>query len=188
MSLYAVTVVGVDQPGNLAAVAGALVERGCNIEDSEMAVLRGHSAMMLVVSEPSSEGAGPAGESLGDHLVKAVADRGLNVTVHPIDSIAPADAGGEPWSVAIHGADRPGILFEVTRLLARTSVNITGVKTRAPVGPARPQYAMALQVSVPPGVDGDHVAAQLDKLAGELNLACSMRPEPVPDSGLRQSP
>jgi hypothetical protein len=48
---------------------------------------------------------------------------------------------------------------------------------------------MAFQVTVPPGVDGDEVAAQLDKLGGELNLACSMRPSPpAPEAGLRQSP
>ena len=200
MALYAVTVVGVDQPGNLAAVTGALVELGCNIDDSEMAVLRGHSAMMLVVSPPADPDAlaGPTGrgsrhESLEDHLAKAVADRGLNVTVYPIDPVGRQDAvDGEPWSVAIHGADRPGMLYEVTRLLAKTNVNITGVKTRVHSDPARPQhtttqYFMALQVSVPPGVDGSAVADQLDRLAGELNLACSMRPGSPIESGFRQS-
>jgi glycine cleavage system transcriptional repressor len=187
MALYAVTIVGVDQPGNLAAVAGALVERGCNIEDSEMAVLRGHSAMMLVVSDPPASEPDSL-ESLEVHLAKAVVDRGLNVTVHPIDPIAPDPRpDAQPWSVAIHGADRPGILFEVTRLLGKTNVNITGVKMRVHGDPRRPHNTMALQVSVPAGVDGDEVAADLDKLGGELNLACSMRPA-GPEAGLRQTP
>jgi glycine cleavage system transcriptional repressor len=191
MAVYAVTVVGIDQPGNLAAVAGALVEQGCHIDDSEMAILRGHSSMMLVVSPDADADA----ESLEDALAKAVVDRGLNVTVHPIDpGVSRGIREGEPWTVAIHGANRPGILYEVTRVLARANVNIVGLKTRVHEEAARPQYTMAFQVTVPPGVDGDEVAAQLDKLGGELNLACSMRPAPAdghgggPAAGLRQSP
>jgi predicted amino acid-binding ACT domain protein len=46
---YAVTAVGVDRPGVVAALSGALGEQRCNLEDSQMALLGGHATMMRVV-------------------------------------------------------------------------------------------------------------------------------------------
>jgi predicted amino acid-binding ACT domain protein len=51
---YVVTAVGVDRPGVVAALSGVLVEQRCSLEDSQMAVLGGHAAMMLVVDAPPS--------------------------------------------------------------------------------------------------------------------------------------
>ena len=44
-----VTVVGQDRPGIVAAVAEALYDLGCNLEDATSTILRGHFSMMLVV-------------------------------------------------------------------------------------------------------------------------------------------
>ena len=48
-SLFAVTVLGHDRPGIIAATTEGLAGLGLNIEDSTMTLLRGHFAMMLVV-------------------------------------------------------------------------------------------------------------------------------------------
>ena len=176
MSLCAVMTVGVDRPGNLSAVAGVLVEQGCNIEECEMAVLRGYSAMMLVVTTPQSLDA----PGLAGALEAALAERELSVTVHAVNEVAVGDTKGVPWAVSMQGADRPGIVFEVTRLLSQSGINISGLKTRLRGGDASgyrpPGYTMALEVVVPPEVDGDAVADRLDHLARQLNVACSMRP------------
>ncbi len=52
MPHFAVSAVGVDRPGIVAAVTGVLVEQGCNLEDTSMSILRGHFAMMLLVAGP----------------------------------------------------------------------------------------------------------------------------------------
>jgi glycine cleavage system transcriptional repressor len=174
MPVFALMAVGVDRPGNVAAIAGVLVEQGCNLEDTEIAVLRGYSAMMLVVACPEPMCA----EALAEAVEEGTRELGLGVTVCAIDAatVVPATEPGTAWSVSVYGSDRPGIVFEVTRLLARAGVNITGMKTRTR-GPAElPQYSMALEVAVPAGVDGAEVAASLDSLAGRLDAACSMRP------------
>jgi glycine cleavage system transcriptional repressor len=179
MPLFAVMAVGVDRPGNVAAVAGVLVEQGCNLEDTEIAVLRGYSTMMLVVAGREALSA----EVLQEAIEVGTSEIGLAVIVCEMDSDIPPspDDSGAPWSVSVHGSDRPGIVFEVTRVLARAGVNIIGMKTRIH-GPAGvPVYTMSLDVRVPPGTDGDDVSARLDALAGQLNVACSMRP--VPSSG-----
>ncbi|MBV8303503.1 MAG: amino acid-binding protein, partial [Acidimicrobiia bacterium] len=47
MGHYAVSAVGADRPGIVAAVTRVFVEHGCNLEDTSMTILRGHFAMML---------------------------------------------------------------------------------------------------------------------------------------------
>jgi glycine cleavage system transcriptional repressor len=174
MPLYALMAVGVDRPGNAATVAGVLVEQGCNLEDTEIAVLRGYSTMMLVVDCPERVTA----KGLKAAVEEGTREIGLDVTVSEIDPATPdgADTTGTPWSVSVYGSDRPGIVFEVTRLLARAGINIFGMQTRTH-GPAQLLvYTMSLDVQVPADVDGAEVAASLDNLARRLNVACSMRP------------
>jgi glycine cleavage system transcriptional repressor len=177
MPSFALMAVGIDRPGNAAVVAGVLVEQGCNLEDTEVAVLRGYSAMMLVVSGPEHVSA----EVLKAAVEEGTKEIGLDVTVCEIDPDDPAvqdqaDDAATRWSVSVHGSDRPGIVFEVTRLLAKAGINIIGMKTRTHGPPEMLVYTMSLEVKVPPGVDGADVADSLDSLAGRLNCACSMRP------------
>ncbi len=170
MPHFAISAVGADRPGIVAAVTGALVQHGCNLEDTSMSILRGHFAMMLVV-------AGPAGLD-GDTLERALADvaRALDlvVAVRAIDDEVPPSPRGEAWSVAVYGSDRPGIVHRVASLLADAGVNIVDLDTRVIGPPDRPVYAMVLDVSLPSGMAGEELEAALNGLARELGVECSV--------------
>jgi predicted amino acid-binding ACT domain protein len=77
--------------------------------------------------------------------------------------------------VSVYGAVRPGILHDVTALLASNDVNVTGVETRLVGHPGRPVYVMLLDVTVPPTVDGNTVGAGLTDLGMQLGVECTMR-------------
>src|SRR5437879_841185 len=109
-TLFAISAVGRDQPGIAAAVTGVLVEQGCNLEDTEMAVLRGHFAMMLLVAGPSSLGA----DDLEREMASVAEELDLLVAVRQVDAGAVEPSPGSPWAVSVYGADRPGILHDVT--------------------------------------------------------------------------
>ena len=49
----AVTAIGRDRPGIVAAITSALLEAGGNVDDSQMSILHGHFAVMLIVSPVS---------------------------------------------------------------------------------------------------------------------------------------
>jgi glycine cleavage system transcriptional repressor len=167
--------VGLDRPGIVAALTGVLVEQGCNLEDTEMAVLRGHFAMMLVVTAPD----GLAPEALEQALVEATAHLDLGVTVRSLahgSEAAQHRSRGALWSVAVYGADRPGIVHPVVSFLADLRINIVGMETRVIGEASSPVYAMSLDVEVPPAADGEEVARRLTALGDELGVACSMRP------------
>lgn len=163
-----VTAVGSDRPGVVAALAGVLVEQGCNLSDAQMAVLQGQASMMLVVDCPDHTGA----EALQTALVGGTAELGHAVWVSPIPAPPERPRPGRRWQVAVHGSDRPGVVYEVSRLLAEAGVNVVDMKSRQ-LGAVS---SMTMEVDVPVGVDGAEVADRLDRLGEHLGLACSMRP------------
>jgi predicted amino acid-binding ACT domain protein len=97
------------------------------------------------------------------------------VRVHDVDEQAPGTERGEIWTVAVHGADRTGIVSAVTSALAEAGVSIHDLSTRL-VGTGPPIYSMLLEVVVPDGVDPEAVADRLAAVATELEVALAMRP------------
>src|SRR4051812_20295791 len=112
MTTYAVTAVGPDAPGEVAALAEALAGLGANLEDASMTRLRGHFAMTLVaaVDAPSAD--------VERALAGVSSSSGLHISVWPVDADAAPPVAGSPWLVTVHGADRPGIVAGVARELA----------------------------------------------------------------------
>jgi glycine cleavage system transcriptional repressor len=172
LSHFAVSAIGADRPGIVAAVTGVLVERGCNLEDTSMSILRGHFAMMLVVSAPAGESAASLEAAVGG----ATSELELVVVVRPLDEEVHRSPAGDAWTVSVYGADRPGIVHRVSTVLARAGVNIVDLTTRVIGDESNPVYAMFLDVSVPPAVDPGELTARLDALAAELGVSCTAHP------------
>lgn len=172
MAHVAVTAIGTDRPGIVAAVSQVLVDHQCNLEDSSMTVLRGHFAMMLVVATPDDLDAA----TLDRDLARATEPLGLVVTVRAIDDDAPPSPPGDEWSVAVYGADRPGIVHAVAHALSELAVNIVDLSTRVLGDLDRPVYAMLLDVTVPSSVDAEHVRHAMERLGTELGVECTMHP------------
>jgi glycine cleavage system transcriptional repressor len=162
----AVSAIGADRPGIVAAVTKVLVDRGCNLEDASMSILRGHFAMMLVVAAPGA--AEP--EHLEQEISEATAAFGLVVVVRAIDEGSVPSADGEEWTVSVYGADRPGIVHRVSAALAVAGANITDLTTRVIGEEQRPVYAMFLDVTAPPGTALD---VTLAGVAEELGVSCT---------------
>ena len=165
-----VTAVGADRPGVIAALSGVLVELGCNLSDTQMAVLQGYASMMLVVDAPESVGV----DKLQVALARGCEGLGHALWVQRISDLFPPARPGHRWVVSVHGADRPGVVFEATRLLADAHINVVGLESRL----SGTVCSLSMQVDVPQGVDGNEVATKLDRLGEQLGLSCSMRPAP----------
>jgi glycine cleavage system transcriptional repressor len=172
MAHVAVSAIGTDQPGIVAGVTAVLVDQGCNLEDTSMSILRGHFAMMLVVAVPS----GVTAESLERALAGVAENRGLVLLVRAIDDGVPEGVAGDLWTVSVHGADRPGIVHRVTKVLADAGVNVVDLTTRIVGDANRPVYVMFLDVVLPATVNANQLEAQLGVLAEELGVSCSVHP------------
>jgi glycine cleavage system transcriptional repressor len=172
MPHFAVSVFGRDRPGIVAAVTRVLADAGCNLEDTSMTILRGHFAMMLVVS-------GPAGTAAGDleaGLAPVAGRLDLQLSVRALaGEVGPAAGGGERYAAAVYGADRPGLVARVAEALAAHQVNIVDLQTRV-VGEPDPVYAMHFELEVPPG-RAARVEADLRAAAAELGVEVSLQPD-----------
>jgi len=151
MMTYAVTAVGPDAPGEVAALAEALAALGANLEDASMTRLRGHFAMTLIASLDDAVGA------VERALAPVAAASGLHISVWSVDDDAEPPSAGQPWRVTVHGGDRPGIVAAVTRELARLGANITDLSCRL-VGDL---YVMTIEVDAATEPALADVAAQL---------------------------
>jgi glycine cleavage system transcriptional repressor len=144
MSEFAVTAIGRDRPGIVAEISGALYELRGNIEDSRMAILGGHFAVMLIVEVPEEVGQ----DSVAGRLTEAGERLGLDaLTVHPVSPVSGA-AARPTHLVSVYGADHPGIVHSLTSALAERGVNVTDLQTRVAGVPESPFYVMLIEVAL----------------------------------------
>ena len=174
LRVLAVTVLGDDRPGIVAELTAALAELGGNLEDSTMTLLRGHFAMVVLVrtDAPMSQ-VETALEPLGESGALSVDVRELT------ESAAPdATAHGRLWALRVHGADRPGIVAEITRVVAEHGGNIVDLGTRLGTG----LYVLLAEVALPPGADPDPLGDALRTAAATLGVRVHF--DPVDDEML----
>jgi glycine cleavage system transcriptional repressor len=161
MSHLALSAIGRDRPGIVAAVSKVLLDHECNVEDSSMAILRGHFTMMLIVSAPDRADLDRLREALGE-----VRDQ-LALEAVTLSEVAEISDQGVIAShiVSVYGIDHPGILHAVASALASDQVDIVDLTTRVlEEEGARPLYTMILEVAVPDGVD----AGELERKLGHV--------------------
>jgi glycine cleavage system transcriptional repressor len=167
VSEFAVTAIGADRPGIVAAVSTVLRDRGANVEDSAMTILGGHFAIvMLVEGDDTADGLQAA-------LDDATADLGLTVHVTPATG---GHASPDPTHLlSVYGPDRTGILAGVTAALAEAQANITDLETRllGADGDA-PVYAMVIELVAPDG-GADAIAAAVAAACEELGVDHTLR-------------
>jgi glycine cleavage system transcriptional repressor len=165
MSLLAVTLIGQDRPGIIADATSALAGLGGNLEDSTMTILRGHFTMVLLVST-----AAPLAH-VEAALVTLTGDGTLEVSVRELPqerSAAPVDV--TPYLLSVHGADRAGIVSEVTGVVASAGGNVTDFSTRL----TGDLYVLVAEVDLPNAADIDSLRARLARVSEALNVEASL--------------
>lgn len=168
MAHYAITAIGTDRPGIVAGLTEALRDLGCNLEDVSSTILRGHFTMMFVVDAPVDA------EKLRESLAGAGEPLGVSVTVRDVEAGAP-DRPAATHTLTVYGADRPGIVAGIARLLADRGVNVTNLSCRI-VGEEAPVYAMVAELQLPEEEDASDLGSAIDGRARELEVDASIRP------------
>ncbi|HEY0696925.1 MAG TPA: ACT domain-containing protein [Micromonospora sp.] len=164
MNELAITVIGHDRPGIVADVAEVLAGLGANLTDSTMTRLRGHFAMTLVCT-------GPAAADVEAALAPLSVDGRLLSTVRAVAPEPSDGSTGEPYLMAVHGADRLGIVAALTRVLAEAGGNVTDLSTRL----TDSLYVLLAEVDLPPGTS-ESLSRRLAEVAANLGVTVSLRP------------
>jgi glycine cleavage system transcriptional repressor len=179
MGRFWLSALGADRPGIVAAVSGILVDLACNLEDSTMTNLQGHFAVLLVVSAPD----GLTATALENALDEVAERFELVLAVRPLAGIPEppemAASPFEPWTIAVHGADRMGIVRDVTTALADAGGNVVDLSTHLVGQAGAPVYVMTLWVTLPAGVAGEESAARIRAVADSLDIHLSVHRDEV---------
>ena len=163
MNELAITVIGRDRPGIVADVAEVLARLGANLTDSTMTRLRGHFAMTLIC-------VGPPATEVEAALAPLAGDGQLLATVRAVTPDGETAPAGEPYVMAVHGADRMGIVAAMTRVLADVGGNVTDLSTRL----AGTLYVVVAEVDLPPGA-AEGLADRLADAAAGLGVEVTLR-------------
>ncbi len=162
---YMLTFVGKDRTGIVANVTRALFEGKCNLGEASMARLGGNFTIMLMVRSPGSL------EELESMMTPVAEKEGLRVHVDAIEG--ELHHHEEPdVRISVYGADRAGIVADVTGALAEAGLNILSLETDVGGAPADPIYIIYLDGIATLGIE--KLDQALKTLRKEKNLDASL--------------
>lgn len=143
---YMLTVVGRDRPGIVAELTAALYAGGAELGEASMLRLGGNFTIMLMV-RCSQDRAGL------EALVAPVA-AALDLRLHVDEIEGRLHEAVEPDVViTISGADRAGIVAEVTRRLAGAGLNILNLDSTIAGTQTAPIYVMRIEGQARDGIE-----------------------------------
>ncbi len=157
-----VTVIGNDRPGIVERLSEVVLAAGANWEESRMARLAGKFAGILRISVETANA-----DSLASGL-RALASDGLTIVVE-----SSAETSTETFRTVrldLVGNDHPGIIRDISRVLAQHHVNIEELETGVSGAPMTGEqlFRARVRLRLPAAVTTEWLRGRLESLAGEL--------------------
>ena len=156
------TVIGTDRPGIVEQISDQVLAAGANWEESRMARLAGKFAGVLRVSVDKERA-----DRLVDDL-RALASGDLTVVIE-LGTEAGASSS-RALGIEIVGQDRPGIVRDISHVLARRGVNIEELETEVTSAAmsGEPTFRARARVRLPDATSVDDIRAALEAMADNL--------------------
>ena len=169
MTSLVLTVIGPDRPGLVEALSEAIADHGANWLESRMSRLEGWFAGLLRVNVPDANAADLI------HALDEFGSRGLRVTVQAAEP-APSVAETRALRLEIIGQDHPGIIRQLSRVLAERRVNVDELDTDVSSAPmsGEPLFRARASLRVPSRVPLEELRETLEKIANELMVDLSL--------------
>ncbi len=168
------TVVGSDRPGLTRAIADAVFSAGGNWLESHLSRLGGKYVGSVLVELPE--------ERLGEleTAARSIDAVGLTVAIVPAAGEAAA-RNGQSLGIEIVGQDRPGIVREVTTVLAGLDVNIEDFTTaiEGSAWSGAPLFRAKARLLIPAALTTDQVREALEGISGEIMVDFNVQAETV---------
>jgi len=170
------TVVGDDRTGLISALSDTIAAFGGNWTETRMASLGGKFAGILLVTVPQAQ----ANDLIA--AVKRLDARTLHVDVARSEADAPS--GTRLLTLELIGQDRPGIVRDISHLLAEHGINIEELETACVSGSFSGEALFKAQarLRLPRELSTADLRASLEALANELMVDLSLD-EAAPHNG-----
>ena len=157
MDHLVLTVIAADQPGLVERLAGCVAAHGGNWLESRMARMAGQFAGIVRVDVP--------GEAHGALIreLEALSAQGIRVQL----AASGSEPGGRFTSIRLElvGNDRPGIVRDITRVLAEQGVNLENLLTEVAPAPMSGEllFTAEAMLAVPESLELEQLQARLDR-------------------------
>ncbi len=172
MKKMVISVLGCDRPGIIAAVAKALFESRCNIEDVSQTTLQTEFVGIFIATKPEQLGE----KDLLARLEERLIPMGLSVLVKPLQESGEWQAPpSEPFVITTLGPDRLGLVAGITEVLAGFGINITDLRAIFRGGNDPLRNVMIYEVDIPAAIDRSAFRAALYQRAEDLGLDISLQ-------------
>ncbi|MEN8723221.1 MAG: ACT domain-containing protein [Alphaproteobacteria bacterium] len=163
MTKLVLTLVADDRPGLIKSVSDIVVAHHGNWLESRLAQLAGKFAGIVLVDVPAEQ---------ADELTAALAAFGqqdARIVVEVGDDTLAAESQ-TGLTVTVSGADHPGIVNEVTDLLARHAINVTEMSSeQEPAAMSgQPVFSAHIEALAPDGTDRAALDEAFQALAAQL--------------------
>jgi glycine cleavage system transcriptional repressor len=158
--------VGPDSVGLIQKISAFIVERGCNIEDSKMAVLSGEFAIILLISGETKKL-----QNVERSREELSSQTGLNVWIkQPAGkkSLSPS----LPYRLTASCMDHPGVVYRLSSILSGAGVNIESMETDTYAAPVSgtPIFRMEAVISIPATMNVHTLREKLNEVETEENI------------------
>jgi glycine cleavage system transcriptional repressor len=160
------TMIGKDKPGMVAAVTNALVAQGVSLGETSMIRLAGNFTVMMTVSGLCTE------DDLRKALAPVLDAQAMCLHIDPIEAHLHEHLVPN-IQVTVSGADRIGIVAQVTKALADVGFNILDLESDVAGSEERPVYI--LQIAGVAGVPVEQVEQALKELR-ETGVSVNVSP------------
>ncbi len=163
------TVIGRDRPGLVDSVASLVAEHRGNWLESRMSRLGGQFAGILRVEVPSEN------EPTLVAALKKLDAQGLTVVVHP-DQPKPLRTSPRQNVLEIVGQDRPGIVRQISHVLASFGINVEELETECASAAMSGEtlFKAHARLSLPEACDTAEVRQKLERIAEDLIVEISL--------------
>jgi glycine cleavage system regulatory protein len=174
MASLVMTVLGQDRPGVVESLAKVVSQFGANWLESRMAHLAGQFAGIVHVEVPAEQA-----DSLVDAL-RQLDRQGLTVIVQQ-EADSQGDEPFAPLIMELIGSDRPGIVHEVTHVLASRKVNVEEFQSECVSAPMSggTLFRATAQLRLPQGLTQQQLQHDLEQIAHDMMVDIQLKPPPT---------
>ena len=166
--LLVMTVIGRDRPGLVESIASIVADHGGNWLESRMCRLGGEFAGILRIHIPAEK------QKALEQALKDLHSQGLTVVGQP-DQPQPVRGAWKLATLAIVGHDRPGIVRQIARVLARQSVNVEELETECVSAPMSGEmlFKALVRLRIPDACNMAALRVEVEKIASDLMVDVS---------------
>ena len=169
------TAIGPDQVGLVEKISEFISRRGCNIDDSKMAVFCGEFAVIILISGDSGSLFKISSEYRGIEN-----ETGLSVAIKTPSARKTAEFF-LPYKLTATCMDHPGVVYQISGVLSSLGVNIESMETKTYSAPmsGTPLFQLEANVAVPARTNINSLRQRLEQLQRDENIDIEISPMKV---------